>query len=410
MNHSFHIALHWFSADRFYNQKNKASAVQSRERDQVHDAQVRRQKNCHIQRRHDFHYNTVRFCRINGLSNGIHNTHRTGQVTESILTCEQHAKAVDHHLDPIFHFQRAVLQNSERRLIFPQAVAEIQAGICAHLRDQHCLMFISVVQIRHCHRISAQRILLQIFHQRFPAVDIRAIDPRHHISRLNTCLFHGKPFFHRNNQSAIRIFIIAETKAVLCCDRRNIHNLSVFSVPLHRQTYLIRRNSMHGNRGAQFLSKRNVSPIVGGDHIPRFQTGFRFRRAFRHFHYPRRSAARIADHNNRQKECKNQIEHRSCRDHRHPCPDRFTVEGSLSAFLLIFSQHCAGAAERQQFQRIRSLPPGCLQKYRPHTDRKLCHGDMVCFRQQKMSQLMKNNDQAEDQNGDDNNHSLLQIS
>ena len=54
-----------------------------------------------------------------------------------------------------------------------------------------------------------------------------------------------------------------------------------------------------------------------------------------------------------------------------------------------------GAAYGKQAQRIFGSPLAEVEQLRPHADGKLHHGDAVRLRQEKMSQLMGDDDHAE---------------
>src|SRR5699024_804880 len=132
---------------------------------------------------------------------------------------------------------------------------------------------------------------------------------------------------------------------------------------------------------------------------------FRRRSSLLHRSDGGRIASHNADHDHRSDQRQNKVEDRACRNDRDSCPHGFAVKTSLCIIFLVLSHH-TGTAERDCLERISRLSFYSRQKPRPHTDGKFIYTDSICLCQQKMSQLMYDNHETENQYCDQNPHFL----
>ena len=128
--------------------------------------------------------------------------------------------------------------------------------------------------------------------------------------------------------------------------------------------------------------------LIFRDHITLFQSCLFRSRILGYFQYGCRIIAHTAYNDHRQNKCQQKIKYRTCSNHCDPAPHRSRIKGSRTVIFRILSGHGAGTSKRKQFHGItcaalyRTYDPGS------HTKRKFQYLDMVLFCQKKMSQLM----------------------
>ena len=111
----------------------------------------------------------------------------------------------------------------------------------------------------------------------------------------------------------------------------------------------------------------------------------------------RRVRSAKAHHKEGQQKCQNKVKKRTGKNHRKPRQRRLASKGSRVAALSVLPQHDTTAAEGQTFDGVFRLSFSDTKERRPDTDGKLLHTDPIFLRQEKMSQLMYDDDHAENQ-------------